>query len=155
MFFWLSLSTIKCSGVPFTHICEWKSCSPSSGSSSGWIVAVVTVEVGYASMICLLLLFSELDTKLGFHSLSLSSTANDCIERHSLLLCQGILWNSHHFLVSFLDFLLPLFSYIWDYLSQVFPSFICPSLCELDFPFPCFSHLLCYLSFYSILTAYR
>ena len=22
--FWLSLSTIKCSGVPFTHICEWK-----------------------------------------------------------------------------------------------------------------------------------
>jgi hypothetical protein len=24
-FFWLPLSMMKCRGVPFTHICEWKS----------------------------------------------------------------------------------------------------------------------------------
>jgi hypothetical protein len=37
IFFWLLISIIKCSGVPFTHICEWKRRSPSSGSvgSSG------------------------------------------------------------------------------------------------------------------------
>jgi hypothetical protein len=36
-FFWLPLSTMKCNRVPFTHICEWKRCSPSSISvgSSG------------------------------------------------------------------------------------------------------------------------
>jgi hypothetical protein len=35
--FWLSLSTMKWNRVPFTHICEWKRCSPSSRSigSSG------------------------------------------------------------------------------------------------------------------------
>ena len=55
-FFWLSLLTITCSEVPFTHICEWKGCSPSSGSigSSGWIAAVATIAVGSALMICLL-----------------------------------------------------------------------------------------------------
>jgi hypothetical protein len=59
-FFWLPLSTIKCGGVPFTHIYEWKRRSPSSGSSgsSSWIVVVVTVVVGSASIICLLLLLS-------------------------------------------------------------------------------------------------
>jgi hypothetical protein len=41
-FFWLPLSTMKCSGVPFTHIYEWKRHSPSSSSSdsSGWIFVV-------------------------------------------------------------------------------------------------------------------
>ena len=117
MFFWLPLSTIKCNGVPFTHICEWKSCSPSSGSSSGWIVAVATVAVGSTSMIYLILLFSESGSKLGFNSLSLSLTTNDYIERHSSVLCQGMLWNSHHFLVSFIEFLLPFLSCIWDWLS--------------------------------------
>jgi hypothetical protein len=76
MFFWNPISTIKCSGVPFTHICEWKSPSSSSGSSSGWIVAVATVAVGYASMIYLLLLFYE----SGFKSFSLSSATNGCIK---------------------------------------------------------------------------
>jgi hypothetical protein len=117
MLFWLPLSTIKCSGVPFTHIFEWKSRLPSSRSSYGWIVAVATVAVGYVSMIYILLLFSESGSKSGFESLSLSSTTNDCIERHSSVLCQGLLWNSHHFLVSFLDFPLPFFSYIWDWIS--------------------------------------
>jgi hypothetical protein len=66
-FFWLPLSTIKCSGVPFTHIYEWKRCSPSSGSSgsSGWIVVVMIVVVGSASMICLLLLLSESESESG------------------------------------------------------------------------------------------
>jgi hypothetical protein len=54
-FFWISLSTIKCSRVPFTHFCEWKRCTPSSISigSSGSIVAFMTVEVGSVLMICL------------------------------------------------------------------------------------------------------
>ena len=83
MFFWLPLSIIKCSGVPFTHICEWKRHSPSSRSSYGWIVAVATIAVGSASMICLLLLFSESGSKSELDSFSLSSTTNDYIERHS------------------------------------------------------------------------
>jgi hypothetical protein len=116
-FFWLLLSTIKCSGVPFTHICEWKSLSPSSRSSSGWIVVVVTVVVGFASIICLLLLFFESWSKSGFSSLSLSSVTNDYIEWHSSLLCRGMLWNSHHFPISFLDFSLPFFMCIWNWLS--------------------------------------
>jgi hypothetical protein len=33
-FFWLPLSIMKCNGVPFTHIWEWKRCFPSSGSTS-------------------------------------------------------------------------------------------------------------------------
>jgi hypothetical protein len=33
-FFWLSLSTMKCNVIPFTHICEWQRHSPSSGSTS-------------------------------------------------------------------------------------------------------------------------
>jgi hypothetical protein len=117
MFFWLLLSTIKCSGVPFTHICEWKSRSLSSGSSSGWIFAIVIVAVGFASMFYLLLLFFEPRSKSRFGSLSLSLATNDCIELHSSVLCQGLLWNSHHLSVSFLYFVLPFFSYIWDWLS--------------------------------------
>jgi hypothetical protein len=68
MFFWLPLSTIKCSGVPCTHICEWKSHSPSLGSSSGWIVAVAKITMGFSSIIYLLLLFYESRSKLGFDS---------------------------------------------------------------------------------------
>lgn len=111
-FFWLPLSTIKCSRVPFTHICEWKRRSPSSGSvgSSGWIAAVATIAVGSASMICPLPVFSESDYESGFGSLSLISTTNDCFGRHSSVLCQGLLWKSHHFLVSFFVFPWPFFS---------------------------------------------
>jgi hypothetical protein len=118
-FFWLPLSTIKCSGVPFTHIYEWKRHSPSSGSSgsSSWIVAVTTVAVGSASIICLLLLLSESESKSGLNSVSLSSATNDCFERHSSVLCQGILWKSHHFPVSFFIFPLPFFSCGLDWLS--------------------------------------
>jgi uncharacterized membrane protein len=81
-FFWLLLSAIKCSGVPFTHICEWKRRSPSSGSSgsSGWIVVVATIAVGYASMICLLLLLYESKSESWLGSVSLSLATNDCFE---------------------------------------------------------------------------
>jgi uncharacterized membrane protein len=54
-FFWLLLSMMKCSGVPFTHICEWKRHSPSSSSSGspGWSLVVATVALGFMSMIYL------------------------------------------------------------------------------------------------------
>jgi hypothetical protein len=52
-FLWIPLSMMKCSGVPFTHIYEWKRHSPSSGLSGslGWSLVVATVELGSASMI--------------------------------------------------------------------------------------------------------
>ena len=53
--FWLSLSTTKCKGIPFTHNYEWKrrsSAFDSSGSSI-WICAIATVTMGSASMIYL------------------------------------------------------------------------------------------------------
>jgi len=78
--------------------------------SSGWIFAVTTIAVGFAPMICPLPIFSESDSKSGFDSLSLISATNDCFERHSLVLCQGILWKSHHFLMSFFVFPWPFFS---------------------------------------------
>jgi hypothetical protein len=118
-FFWLLLSTIKCSDVPFTHICEWKRHSPFSRSfvSSSWIVVVMTVAVGSATMICFLLLFYESESKSGLGFVSLSLATNDCFERHSSMLCHRILWKSHHFPVSFFVFLLPFFSCGLDWLS--------------------------------------
>ena len=55
---------------------------PSLGSIgvSGWIVVVVTIELGSTSMICLLSLFSESDYELGFGSLSLILATNDYFE---------------------------------------------------------------------------
>jgi hypothetical protein len=113
--FWLPLLTMKCNKVPFIYICEWKRCSPSLRSVGpfSWIVVVVTVAVGSTSMISLPL-FSELDFESGFDSFSLISTTNDCFQRHSSVLCQGLLWKYHHFPVSFFAFLLPLFSYGLD-----------------------------------------
>jgi len=117
-FIWLLLSTIKCSGFPFTHICEWKRCSPCLGSSgsSGWIVVVVTVAVGSSPMIYFLLLFFESESKSGLGSVSLSSNTNDCFERHSSVFFQGILWKSHHFLMPFI-FMLLFFSCGLEWLS--------------------------------------
>ena len=114
-FFWLSLSTTKCSGISFTHICEWKrrSSAYDSSRSSSWICVVETMVVGFASMIYFSLsaavsLGSEL--KSGSDSEDLISTTNDYFERHSLVLCQGILWNSHHLPVSFFVFWSPFFA---------------------------------------------
>jgi hypothetical protein len=91
-FFWLPLSIVKCNMVPFTHIYEWKMHSPSlrSSGSSGWIVTLVTLAVGSASIICLLLLLFESDSESGLDFVSLSSTTNDCFEQHSSVLCQWI-----------------------------------------------------------------
>jgi hypothetical protein len=110
-FFWLLLSTIKCNGVPITKIYERKRCSASLGSSSssGWMVLVTMVEVGSTSMICLLLFLSKSGSKSSLISNSLTSTTNDGLEQHSLMLFQGILWKSHHFLVSFFIFSLLFF----------------------------------------------
>jgi hypothetical protein len=104
-FFWLWLSTIKFNGAPFTHICEWKRSSPSSRSSGyvGWIIVVSTVALGSTSFIDLILLLFELDSESGISSFSLSSSTNDYFERHSSVFFQGILWKSHHFLMSFFN----------------------------------------------------
>ena len=156
MFFWLSLSTKKCNGVPFTHICEWKRWSPSSRSvgSFGWIVTVTTIAVGSASMIYPLPVLSELDSELGFGSLYLILATNDCFEWHSSILCQGILWKSQHFPVSFV-FLLPLFSYGLDWFSEGWllgPSLPYFGCCRFTDPN---SHFFWCLNFFSILTTYR
>ena len=155
--FWLPLSKIKFNEVPFTHICEGKRRSPSLGSigSSGWIVAVATIAVGSASMIYLLPLFSESDSESRFGSLSLISITNDCFERHSSVLCQGILWNSHHFPVSFFVFPWPFFSCVLDWFSGNYllglslSYFGCCRFVDLN------SCLFWCLNFCSILTSYR
>jgi hypothetical protein len=111
-FFWLLLSTIKFNGSPFTHIFEWKRSSPSSRSSGyvGWIILVSTVALGSASFIDLILLLFESESELGIGSFSLSSSTNDYFERHSSVFFQGLLWKSHHFLMSFFIFPFPFFS---------------------------------------------
>jgi hypothetical protein len=118
-FSWLPLSTIKCSEVPFTHICERKRLSPSLGSSRsfGWIVEVMTIVLGSTSIIYPILWFTELESELGLVSISFSSATNDCFEQHSSVLCQGILWKSHHFLVSLFIFMFLLFSRDLDWFS--------------------------------------
>jgi hypothetical protein len=64
-FFWLLLSTMKCTGVHFTHIYEWKRHSPSFGSSGspGWSLEVKMVALGSASMIRLPLSSSGLESE--------------------------------------------------------------------------------------------
>jgi hypothetical protein len=54
-FFWILLLMMKCSGVPFIDIYEWKRRSPSSGSSGspGWSLVVAMVALGFMSMIYL------------------------------------------------------------------------------------------------------
>jgi hypothetical protein len=92
-FFWLLLSTMKCSGVPFTHIYEWKRHSPSSGSSGspGWSLVVATVALGSASMIRLPLSSFVLESESAFDLEAFTSATNDCFEWQSVVLCQGLL----------------------------------------------------------------
>ena len=123
--------------------------------SSGWTVLVVKIVVGSTSMIFLLPLFLELDSKSGFSSLSLISATNDVFERHSSVLCQGILWNSHHFSLSFFVFPWPFFSYgldwfLGDYLLEL--SLLYFGCCGFIDPK---SRLFWCLNFCSILTTYR
>jgi hypothetical protein len=118
-FFWLPLSMMKCSGFPFTHICEWKRHSLSYGSSGspGWSLVVETVALGSASMICLPLSSSGSESEPTSESGAFTLATSDCFERQSTMLCQGILWKSHHFPVSFFVFLVSFFSCNLDWLS--------------------------------------
>jgi hypothetical protein len=72
---------MKCSGVPFTHICEWKRHSPSSGSSGspGWSLVVATVALGSASMICLPLSGSGSESEPASDSEAFTSATNDLL----------------------------------------------------------------------------
>ena len=119
---------MKCSGVPCTHNCEWKKCSPSSVSSysSGWIFMIAVVELGSTSMIYLPLSFSASVSKSnsGFRDFVLAN--KDFFELHSSVLFQGILWHVHHFIVFFLYFSLPLFTCALDWLLGHWPSLLCP-----------------------------
>src|ERR1700736_5433915 len=91
-FFLLPLSTMNCSGEPFTHICEWKRRSPSSGSSGSffWILAVATVALGSASMICFPLPFPLSGSGSGLEHASdskdFNSATNDCLVRHTCVM---------------------------------------------------------------------
>jgi len=105
-FFWLPLSTMNCSGEPFTDIREWKRGPPSSGSSvsSFWILVVATMVLGSASIISFPFLFlllgsdSESEHASDYEAFNLAT--NNCLARHSLVFWVGLLWNSHHFLVA-------------------------------------------------------
>ena len=96
--FWMSLSMMKCSGVPFTHIYEWKRHSPSSGSSGSpcWSLMVEMVALGSMSMICLPLSSSNSESEPAYDLEAFTLATNDYFEQQSSVLCQGLLWKSHH-----------------------------------------------------------
>ena len=125
---------------------------------------VATVALGSASIICFPFSFpllgsdSELEHASDFETFS--STTSDCFARHSLVLWVELSWNSHNFPVSFFGFATLFFAYSFGELSWAAPPWLCPFLCGLGAPFPCFgfanpkSHLF-YLNFFSTLTAYQ
>jgi len=164
-FFWLPLSIMKCSGVPFTQICEWKRRSRSSGSSGspGWSLVVAMVVLGYASMICLPLSGSDSESEPTSNLQAFTSTTNDYFERQSTMLFQGILWKSQHFSVSFFVFSVSFFAcgldwFFWGCSSLLYPFFcglgpLFPGFFYDGFPGPNF-RVFC-LIFCSILMAYR
>ena len=155
---------MKWSEAPFTHICEWKWCSPSSSSfgSIGRTLVVAKVALGSASIIIFPPSRFYLESESTSESKAFSSATCNFLEWHYSLLCQGILWYSHHFIMSFFIFSLPLLCYGLDWLSWEWPSLLYPLLCGLGLPLHCFdyekfadpnSRLFC-LNFYSILTTY-
>lgn len=81
--------------------------SRSSGSSF-WIFVMAMVALGSALIICFAFSFPlsgfESESEHAFDSKNFSSATSDCLARHSLVLWMEILWNSHHFPVSFFDF---------------------------------------------------
>jgi hypothetical protein len=119
------------------------------------------VALGSASTICFRPSGFDSESKSTSDSEAFSSTTSDCLERHSSVLCQRLVWYSHRFLVSF-DFSFPFLCCGLDWLSREWSSLLCPLLCGLGPPLPCFnceeftnpnSHLFS-LNFCSILTAY-
>jgi hypothetical protein len=71
--------------LPLFRICWffWLNCCGHDNSSG-----VCVDDLSFTSIF-------ESDSESGFDSLSLISATNDCFERHSSVLCQGILWKSH------------------------------------------------------------
>ena len=69
---------------------------------------VVKMALGSASIICFPLSRFDLNSESSSNSEAFSSAMSDCIEQHSSVLCQGILWYSHHFPMSFFNFSLPI-----------------------------------------------
>jgi hypothetical protein len=118
-FLWLPLSMMKCSGVPFTHIFKWKRHSPSSSSSGspGWSLVVEMVALGYESIICLPLSGSRSKSEPASDLEAFTLATSDCFERQSAVLCQGLLWKSHHFPVSFFVFPVSFFACGLDWSS--------------------------------------
>ena len=165
-FFWLPLSIMNYSGEPFTHIWEWKRCSSSSRSSgsSFWIFVMARVALGSALIICFPLSFplSGFDSYLehASDSKTFSSATNDCLARHSLVLWVELLWNSHHFPMSFFGFRALFFTCSFGRFSWATPPWLCILLFGLGAPFPCFgfedpkSRFFC-LNFCLTLMAYR
>jgi hypothetical protein len=90
---------------------------------------VETVVMGYALMICLPLsgIVSELESVSD--SEAFTSSTSDCLEWQSTVLCQGLLWKLHHFLVSFFVFPMSFFAYILDGFPNsihiIFVLFLC------------------------------
>jgi hypothetical protein len=117
-FFWLPPSMMKCSGVPFTHIYEWKRFSPSSGlsGSPSWSLVVETMVLGSTPMICLPLSSFGSESEYAYDSEAFTSATRDFFEWQSLV-AEGLLWNSHHFLVSFFVFLMSFFACSLDWFS--------------------------------------
>jgi hypothetical protein len=67
------------------------------------------VALGSASMIHCPIFGSHSESDPASDLEAFTSATNDCFERHSTVLCQGLLWNSDHFPMSFFVFPLSLF----------------------------------------------
>jgi len=139
-FFWLPLSIMNYSGELFTHIWEWKRHSSSrSSSSSLWIFVVATVALGSASIIYFSLSFpllgSNLESEHASDSKAFNSATSDCLAQQSLVLWVELLWNSHHFPMSF-GFVVLFFYCSFCGLSWVTPHWLCPLFYGLGAPSP-------------------
>jgi len=126
-FFSLLVLTMNCSGKPFTHICEWTRCSSSSESLGSFFLnfALEIVALGSTSIIyfpfSFLLLGSDSGSEHACNSKAFNSATTNYLVQHSVMFCVALLWNSHHFHVSFLDFMMVFFSCSFDGLSWVIP----------------------------------
>ena len=164
-FFWLPLSIMKCSGEPFTHIWEWKRCSSSSGYSGSyfWIFVVAMVVLGFASIIwfpfSFPLLGSDLESQHASDLEAFISASSDRLAQNSLVFWVELLWNTHHFPLSFFGFVVLFFACGFDRFSWVTMPWLYPLFCGLGAPFPFFwfadpKSRFFYLNFCSILAAY-
>jgi hypothetical protein len=75
---------------------------------------VVIVALGSTSIIFFPLSRFDSESESTSNKEDFGSATSDFLERHSLVLFQGILWYSHHFPVSFFDFSLPFLGYNLD-----------------------------------------